>query len=214
MIGTHAQANDGTTSQHQSQGLPNPAKAEFEKLSSRELKAEQARQAKRRKRNEVITAQETEAEKQAEAAVIAAAAADSEKKTTKKERKMAETKVTELQQHASTNEAARMATANLLGRFGSSKKKTYSWMAGGGGAASRAASSTATPMRSTSAAAPAKDKAVEVQKGPQVGQFDEGTEPGVQARDLLLVLESDGRAAQSFVRASSIIDETAARLAT
>lgn len=162
----------------------------------------------------MITAQETEAEKQAEAAVIAAAAADSEKKTTKKERKMAETKVTELQQHASTNEAARMATANLLGRFGSSKKKTYSWMAGGGGAASRAPSSTATPTRSTSAAAPAKDKAVEVQKGPQIGQFDEGTEPGVQARDLLLVLESDGRAAQSFVRASSIIDEMAARLAT
>lgn len=125
---------------------------------------------------------------------------------------MAETRVTEQQQHASTNEAARMATASLLGRFGSSKKKTYSWMAGG--AASRPQSAVATPTKSTSVAAPAKDKAAEAPKAPQFGQFVEETEPGIQARDLLLVLESDGRAARSFVKASSIIDDTAARLET
>jgi len=158
----------------------------------------------------VITAQETEAEKQAEAAAIAAVAAENEKRTSKKDRKIAESKMTEQQQHASTNEAARMATASLLGRFGNNKKKTYSWMAGGG-AGSRPQSAAATPTRAASTAEPAKDKGPEIPKAAQFGQFDETAESGIQARDLLLVLESDGRAARSFVKGSSIVDEAAAR---
>lgn len=179
----------------------------FAKFSSREIKAEQARQAKRRKRNEVITAQETEATVAAEQDALNAAAEDS-KKTTKKERKMAETKISEQQQHASTNEAARMATANIFGKFASNKKKNYSWLSGAGGAATpvRSASATATPTRAASVAPP-KDKNTDSKKGPQLGTFDESSETGVHARDLLLVLESDGRAARSFVRGSSILDE-------
>lgn len=123
---------------------------------------------------------------------------------------MAESKISEQQQHASTNEAARMATASIFG----SKKKQYSWMTGagggggggGGGALSRTPSAAATP-RSTSVSAPVKDKAPQTRKGPQIGQFDENSEPGIQIRDLLLVLESDGRAARSFVRGSSVADD-------
>ncbi|KAK5945101.1 hypothetical protein PMZ80_002305 [Knufia obscura] len=207
---THAQANEESSSRPLSRASAHPAKAEFEKFSSRELKAEQARQAKRRKRNEVISAQETAAEKQAEAAAIAAVAAENEKKTSKKERKIAETKITEQQQHASTNQAARTAlTGGMLGRFGGNKKKTYSWMGGGSGSGPQ--SSAATPTRAVSVAAPAQEKAAEVPKAPQFGQFDEETESGIQARDLLLVLESDGRAARSFVKGSSIVDDTVSR---
>lgn len=154
----------------------------------------------------MVTAQENEANAQAEADAIAAAALDSEKKTTKKERKMAETKISEQQQHASTNEAARLATAGLFGRF-ANKKKNYSWMTGGG--PSRTPSAAATPTRSASVAAPTKEKEPQVRKGPQVGQFDENNETGIQSRDLLLVLESDGRAARSFVKGSSIVDDAA-----
>lgn len=117
---------------------------------------------------------------------------------------MAESKITEQQQHASTNEAARMATAGLFGRFANSKKKNYSWMTGGG---SKNPSAAPTPTRSNSVVAPAREKQPQPQKGPRVGQFDESSESGIQARDFLLVLESDGRAARSYIRAASILDE-------
>lgn len=166
---------------------------------SGDLKAENSRQAKRRKRTEAATAQENEANAAAEADVLAAAAGEDGRKTTKKERKLQESKVTEQQQYASTNEAARLATAGILGRLGKGNKKAYSWMTGGG---SKPPSVAPTPTRSNSTAAPARDKS-QNQKSHQIGQFDESTEAGIQARDLLLVLESDGRAVRSFIRATS-----------
>lgn len=204
--GTHSEATAEPGSQEQPlrTGL-HPAVSAFEKSLSQDLKAENARQAKRRKRSEAATAQENESNVAAEADVLAAATGDDGRKTTKKERKMAESKITEQQQHASTNEAARMATAGLFGRFANSKKKNYSWMTGGG--SSKAPSAAPTPTRSNSVAAPAREKQPQPQKGPRVGQFDESSETGIQARDLVLVLESDGRAARSYIRAASILDE-------
>lgn len=203
-IGTHSEANAEPGSQQPLRAGPHPAVSAFEKAFSQDLKAENARQAKRRKRSEAVTAQENEANVAAEADVLAAAGGDDGKKTTKKERKMAESKITEQQQHASTNEAARMATANLFGRFASSKKKNYSWMTGG---ASKPPSAAPTPTRSNSMAAPSKEKQVQTQKGSHIGQFDESSETGIQARDLILVLESDGRAARSYIKAASLLDE-------
>lgn len=78
-------------------------------------------------------------------------------------------------------------------------------MTGGG---SKNPSAAPTPTRSNSVAAPAREKQPQPQKGPRVGQFDESSESGIQARDFLLVLESDGRAARSYIRAASILDET------
>lgn len=205
LAGTHSEAIAETGSQQQElRAGPHPAVSAFEKSFSQDLKAEDARQAKRRKRSEAATAQENEANVAAEADVLAAATGDDGRKTTKKERKMAESKITEQQQHASTNEAARMATANLFGRFGNSKKKNYSWMTGG---ASKTPSAAPTPTRSNSVAAPTREKQPQLQRGSQIGQFDESSEAGIQARDLLLVLESDGRAARSYIKAASILDE-------
>lgn len=139
-----------------------------------------------------------------------AAALDPEKKTTKKERKLAESRFSEQQQHKSANEAARMAVSGLMGsRFGSKKQRTYDWMnAGKGGAASPAL----TPGRpsasaSTSAAAtPAPERPKAVLKDKPVGQWDEDKDPGIQARDVLLVLETDGRAPKSYVRGYSLLE--------
>ncbi|MBA7493571.1 hypothetical protein ES702_04130 [subsurface metagenome] len=203
-IGTHSEANVEPSSQPQLRAGPHPAVSTFEKAFQQDLKAENARQAKRRKRNEAVTAQENEANVAAEADVLAAAGGDDGRKTTKKERKMAESKITEQQQHASTNEAARMATANLFGRFGTNKKKNYSWMTGAG---SKTPSAAPTPTRSNSMAAPSREKLPQAQKGSHLGQFEEGSEGGIQARDLILVLESDGRAARSYIKAASIQDE-------
>ena len=180
--------------------------SEFERFSNREIKAEQARQAKRRKRNESKAEAEKAATEAADEEAAQQAALDIEKKGTKKERKNEASKMTEREQHVNTNEAARLATANIFGRLASSKKKKeYSWMTGVGGGGSKPASGASTPARAAPAA-PATPKQPEVKKGPRIGQFDEKSEPGIQARDLVLVLESDGKAARSFVKASSIID--------
>lgn len=75
------------------------------------------------------------------------------------------------------------------------------------GATSKTSSAAPTPPRSNSVAAPVREKQSQSQKGPRVGTFDESSESAIQARDFLLVLESDGRAARSFIRAASILDE-------
>lgn len=100
-----------------------------------------------------------------------------------------------------------MATANLFGKFAGSKKRNYAWLQGGGGGGTpvRSTSSTAAPTRATSVA-PVRDK-TDAKKGPQLGQFDDASDFGIQARDMLLVLESDGRAAKSYVKGSSAMDD-------
>ena len=120
---------------------------------------------------------------------------------------MAESKVSEQQQHASTNEAARMATASLLGRGVGGKKKRYDWMLGGG-AGSRPASGAATPARSMSTTSVPKDKPVESAQKARLGDFDDSKDVGIRALDILGILESDGRAARQFVRGSSTVDES------
>lgn len=143
---------------------------------------------------------------------------ETEKKTTKKERKMADAKLNEQQQHKSANEAARMATSGLIGRgFGGKKSKSYSWMTGGGAAgaaaAAAAANSTAsTPGRATGSATstPATGMSTgrppTTPRGRRFTQWDEERDPGIQARDILSVLESDSKAARSYVKGCSVID--------
>ena len=105
-----------------------------------------------------------------------------------------------------------MATANLFGKFAGSKKRNYAWLQGGGGGGGggggtpvRSTSSTAAPTRAASVA-PVRDK-TDAKTGPQLGQFDDASDFGIQARDMLLVLESDGRAAKSYVKGSSAMDD-------
>ncbi|KAK2783427.1 hypothetical protein FQN53_009190 [Emmonsiellopsis sp. PD_33] len=135
-------------------------------------------------------------------------------KTSKKDMKKAESKVTEAVQHQQSVETARMATNNLTSgvRFGG-KKKTYSWLTSGSPAASRSGFST--PSRTSTAAAATPGAAAAKPSGgtpagaakpigKQIGDWreddkDRGT--GIQIRDILFMLEVDGKGLKHLQKA-------------
>ena len=121
---------------------------------------------------------------------------------------MEQSRVSEQQQHASTNEAARLAlsTANLLGR--SKNKKSYAWMSGGSNTPGRPSSAAAAATPKPQSATNAPKAKVPGHDRDRLGGFDESSEGGIQARDILAILENDGRAARSYVKGSSIADES------
>lgn len=199
-VGTYAQANDESGSANRVAN--HSAVTALEKYSKRELKAESARQAKRRKRSEAETAKEkaeTAAQEEAEVTAIA----EVEKKGTKKSAKAAARDSTDANSLRNTNDALASALSgrsnNPAKMFGVGKKKSYAWMTGG----SAPASGAATPVKPPPASKSNKEKGAEAPKGLSLGDYDESTDPGVQLRDLLSVLEFDGRAVKSFVRGSS-----------
>ena len=177
----------------------------FRKIAEQERKAEEARIAKRARRSAALAsggARTPGVMTPGAPETPTATLMDSEKKITKKDRKLQESKFSEAQQHKSANETARLATTGQLGgRLGTKKGKTYSWYTGGGAVATPAKSTASagpsasgTPASSRPATAPLKI----------LGQWDEDKDPGIQARDVLLVLETDGKAARSLQRAYSM----------
>ncbi|KIX94833.1 uncharacterized protein Z520_09523 [Fonsecaea multimorphosa CBS 102226] len=210
---THSQANSDSPFRHEE--IPGPIRliSTFEKVSQAERAAEEARRQKRAKRKaakqEEAGATATETNATPEAATVANL--DAEKKTTKKERKLAESKFSEQQQHKSANEAARMAVAGLFGsRLGGKKSRTYDWMNAGKAGGSPAATPGKPPASAapSTAGTPAPDRARTIPKEKQFGNWDEDKDAKIQARDVLLVLESDGRASRSYVRGLSLPEKT------
>ena len=192
LLGTHAQANESDMN-----GTARVATI-MQRVAKAERAAEEARRLKRAKR--LAAGNPTaSASLDVEAAEIMAAAQESEKKTTKKERKQAESKISEAQQHKHANEAVRMAVGG--GLLGGKKKKTYGWMNAG-------ASGTSTPTRPAPGSAtpstigtPSQDKVRQpTVKQNQFGTWDEDKDPGIQLRDVLPVLESDGMAPRAYIR--------------
>lgn len=182
----------------------------FRKIAQQERKAEEARLAKRARRSAsaapggistpgVMTPSGPETPN--------AMLLDSEKKVTKKDRKIQESKFSEAQQHKSANETARLATSGALGgRFGlgGKKGKTYSWLSGGAGG-----SAVSTPVKPTTSAGPSAAGTPASSRPTAaplkvLGQWDEEKDPGIQRRDVLLVLETDGKAPRSLQRAYSM----------
>jgi hypothetical protein len=129
-----------------------------------------------------------------------------EKKTTKKDKKLAESKFTEAQQHKSANETARGALGSLIGKKG----KSYSWMTGGTNTPKAASSPVPTPARINSATAasassmPNNTRPAAAPRGGQFGDWDEDKESSIQARDVLLVLETDGKAPRSLMKGYNV----------
>ncbi|KAL2426702.1 hypothetical protein ABEF94_012567 [Exophiala dermatitidis] len=181
--------------------------AVLDKTSQSERSTEDMRRQKRQKRRATAQAEGTSTGEATPDAALAAAL-ESEKKTTKKERKLAESKFTEQQQHKSANEAARMAVSSMLGsRFGGKKARTYDWMNAGKGGAASPATTPGRPLGSGSTSVvgtPTPDRGRAVSKEKHLGQWDEAKDAKIQARDVLLVLESDGRAPKSYVRGTSV----------
>lgn len=139
-------------------------------------------------------------------------APDPERKT-KKELKKAEAKVNDAVQHQHAVETARMATGGLsTTRFGG--KKTYSWLNNSGSAsaarASFSASSRAKPGSGPSASGAGKPgngmaNGIRAPPGKRLGEWREDNQrgEGIQARDVLFMLEVDGRASRHLQKAYS-----------
>ncbi|OJD19572.1 hypothetical protein AJ78_00429 [Emergomyces pasteurianus Ep9510] len=141
--------------------------------------------------------------------------ASDDRKTTKKDSKKADSKVTEAVQHQQSVETARMATNNLTSglRFGG-KKKTYSWLTSGSPVASRSGFSTpprpnisttvsgTTTVKSNGGTAGGPSKSV----GKQMGDWREDDKErgaGIQIRDILFMLEVDGKGSKHLQKAYS-----------
>ncbi|RMD42985.1 hypothetical protein DV735_g2109, partial [Chaetothyriales sp. CBS 134920] len=164
---------------------------------------EEARRAKRAKRKSGAAGSTTTdtAGKPDVAAMEAAVAAESSQKMTKKAQKEIAGRAAEQVAHASANEAARMAISGMMGsRFGSKKNRTYDWLTTG-----KSGSSTPTRVPSMTAGSvagtPSAPRAQAPARENKVGPWDEDKEPGIQVRDVLLVLESDGRAPKTYLKA-------------
>ncbi|KIW19245.1 hypothetical protein PV08_03539 [Exophiala spinifera] len=204
---THSQANSEPV--FSADPVPAPARIldVLDKTSQAERAVEDARRQKRLKRKATTNADGTVGTPSADAAAEAAAVAalESDKKTTKKERKLAESKFSEQQQHKSANEAARMAFSGLLGKgFGSKKQRTYDWMKGSGASPAMTPGRPALSATASTAGTPGPDRARAAPKDKQLGQWDEEKDPKIQARDVFLVLEGDGRNSRSYLRGLSL----------
>ena len=197
--GTHSQASadapqDAGT--HRLSGI-------LQKVIQADRDPEEARRAKRAKRTAAPNADGAQPTTTT-GSEIPIAPVEPDKKTTKKERKIEQTKFSEQEQHRSANETARLATAGLIGRLGGKQKKSYSWLnAGTGSSAPSTPSKGAGASASSSAAVtPLPSKAASAPKEKAFGQWSEDNDD-IQVRDVLLVLENDGRASRSVVRGYS-----------
>ncbi|EXJ61796.1 hypothetical protein A1O7_02226 [Cladophialophora yegresii CBS 114405] len=206
---THSQANSQPSFSNDPAQVPERLISTFDKVSYGEKTAEEMRRQKRSKRR-TAAKDEASATPAGDSTLDAASAAlEAEKKTTKKERKLAETKFTEQQQHKSANEAARMAVAGILGN----RKKagrTFDWMNAGKAGASPAATPGRPPVSgpTSTAGTPAPERTRAPPKDNQFGHWDEDKDARIQARDVLLVLESDGRASRSYLKGVNLPEKS------
>jgi Transcription initiation factor TFIID component TAF4 family len=138
------------------------------------------------------------------------APADPPKRLTKKDKKAAESKMSDAQQQKSANETARMAMG--LGLGGSNKfKKSYSWLHGAAASAAVKAGQKANAgnvkantsnagLSSTSSAFGSARSGPSIGRGKRLGEWDENDSGAIEARDVLLVLETDGQAVKALSR--------------
>ena len=190
------------------QSAPQRISEMFRKLTRADKVAEEARIAKRARRNLSASAdtsrQPSISTPGAPATPGAAPAATntSEKKTTKKDRKAQESKLTEAQQHRSSNETANMALGSILG-----SKKKYSWMTGGASTPKPIPSPSSSASKSAVAAKDAFSQPgarIEASKERVYGHWDESRDRGIRPRDVLLVLETDGKAPRALLKGYNI----------
>ena len=208
------------------QGVANPNKiAEvLNSVSQQERAAEEARLAKRARR----AAADSDGHRNSSVSTVGGAStpatmpsdtmADAaDKRPTKKEqKKQAEAKASEAQMHKHANETARLAMGGSMA-FGG-KKKTYSWLNKGKVAPAATPGPTPTPASinttlNKSATPDSADAARPATAGTatttprtvashdkRFGKWKEESEksPAIETRDVLLVLEADGRAPKAL----------------
>ncbi|KAJ5088473.1 hypothetical protein N7456_012089 [Penicillium angulare] len=193
-----------------------PIAEKYRSLVSRESSQEHRRAAKRAKRSANATVGEITGNRSesvdlnsAPSTPIAEKAPSFDKKSmTKKEaKKMMDSKATEAQQHQQSVETARMATNSMLSGRMFGTKKSYSWLKPGGASSGFSSPSRPNPPTPT----PGSEKpsrSGETPAGPpkrRIGAWREDQEKGagIQVRDLLFMLEADGRGIKHVQRGYS-----------
>ncbi|KAJ6121175.1 hypothetical protein N7523_005455 [Penicillium sp. IBT 18751x] len=183
---------------------PKPISQRYVGLVTRESSQENRREAKRNKRGANAILGESAAAPALDSAPstpMAERAPSFDKKSmTKKEaKKLVDSKASEAQQHQQSVETARMATNSMLsGRmFGS--KKSYSWLKPGGSSSGFSSPSRPNPP-STPTTGPEKssrpgEQTPAANQAKRLGTWREDQEKGagIQVRDILFMLEADGR---------------------
>jgi Transcription initiation factor TFIID component TAF4 family len=171
----------------------------FQKVFNANRASEQARLAKRAKRGFTNPTQ-------VQTPVIAPAKPP--KRLTKKDKKAA--KMSDAQRQKSANETARMAMG--LGLGGSNKfQKSYSWLHGGtaslaasagqkANTGNKKATTSNASLNNTSSTYGNARTRPSIGRGKRLGEWDENDDGAIQARDILLVLETDGQAVKALSR--------------
>lgn len=189
----------------------------YRMLMEKDVSNEEIRAKKRAKRSENAIlgestgnrAESTEPTGSTPSTPIGEKAAGFDKKgmTKKEARKMVDAKASEAQQHQQSVETARMATNSMLSGRVFGTKKSYSWLNRGG----TNASGFSTPSR-LNAASPSTGGEKTGRNGEpavippkQLGTWREDQErgAGIQLRDVLFMLELDGRGAKHVQKAYS-----------
>ena len=191
--------------------FPNTVVQALQKSALAERAAEEERLAKRRRRAAAAAASSDSSRAGSVAPDPSTTGAgqrapdpDPKKSGSKKEqRKKDEAKATEAQQHAATNKTMNMA----LGLGGAMGGKKLSWMTGGGGGGGGGSSSFSRPNAiNPITRAPSKSTGPpgsSLPAGRKWGEFreDKETGAGIQMRDMVSVLENDGKEKRTLIKA-------------
>ena len=188
----------------------------FRKVSATDRLAEEARLAKRAKRKNAVHGDgggSTSVSTPGPSTPVATPS-EPEKRPTKKAQKAADAKFTEQQQQKSANETVRLATSGMgANRFG--KKKSYNWLNTGAKTVPSAATSNSSINLSLEDDAvprttPVISRPPAVRPVKQFGEWNEEIDKRGQTigmRDILLVLEADGKAARTLTSAYNLPEE-------
>lgn len=136
-----------------------------------------------------------------------ASSVDKKGMSKKEARKMVDAKASEAQQHQQSVETARLATNSMLSGRMFGQKKSYSWLnrgsAGGSGFSTPSRTNAATPSAGGDKAGRSGEPATVPSKRLGTWREDKEKGAGVQVRDILFMLELDGRGSRHVQKAYS-----------
>lgn len=119
--------------------------------------------------------------------------------TKKEAKKLMDTKASEAQQHQQSVETARLATNSMLSGRMFGTKKSYSWLKPGGSSSGFSSPSRTNPPSTPTAGGAEKvsrpGEQTAANQARRLGTWREDQEKGagIQVRDILFMLEADGR---------------------
>ncbi|KAJ5578766.1 uncharacterized protein N7459_007730 [Penicillium hispanicum] len=197
--------------------VPNPIVKRYRGLASKESSHENKRASKRAKRSASAILGESTGSRSDSADITGSAPStpiadrapsfDKKSMTKKEAKKLMDSKASEAQQHQQSVETARLATNSMLSGRMFGTKKSYSWLKPGGSSSGFSSPSRPPPTPTTG-----PEKTSRPGEAPATGQAkkrlgtwreDQEKGAGIQVRDILFMLEADGRGIKHVQRGYS-----------